>query len=740
MTPEAPDSTYSAIAATREPPSMEIAAEAGVVIGHMLGDRRSIIDPAVEIWTADAAEDLRRRIEDHELIGTDLNQWQKLDQQLAGAAREVVLMAAELVFLREHPLRKSTSTTRREHVERVLQTMAEPVQIPDVMAAWLSQSHRDGGFDGGQAYNGFLWKHLIWIARFVKHWNGLPEERRSAARADPWDLQSEMLASGDDQADIRNTLQFLSRPDVFEPVSSTRMKLLIRNGLSDRIGGPTGEDPQSVDRDLLAIRHALTSEVDGAFGFWYPEVRPLWDDTAPSASGAGPEEPRARHYWMYAPGRDAEMWEEFSSGEIMAIGWDQVGDLSTYANRDAIRAALDPAGTQGSRRNDTLALWQFQHEIEIGDVVFAKRGMSELIGRGIVTSDARFDETRQSYRHVRSVDWTHIGSWVPQHKTAMKTLTDITSYVGYVEDLELLVTGDAEAEPVITESALPIYDKERFLDEVYLADEQYDRLQSLLTRKKNVILAGPPGVGKTFAAKRLAYSMMGIEDPERVQMVQFHQSYSYEDFLMGYRPTESGGFALTEGPFYRFCQAARDDGDRSYFFIIDEINRGNISKIFGELLMLIEADKRGSGLKLLYKNETFTVPKNVHIIGMMNTADRSLAVLDYALRRRFGFFAMEPGFDTAGFAAWQRTVDMPALDRLVTVLTSLNAEIAADPALGAGFRVGHSFLALASPADADEEWLESVVEDEVIPLLDEYWFDDQGRHAEWSARLRAAIR
>jgi 5-methylcytosine-specific restriction protein B len=233
---------------------------------------------------------------------------------------------------------------------------------------------------------------------------------------------------------------------------------------------------------------------------------------------------------------------------------------------------------------------------------------------------------------------------------------------------------------------------------------------------------------------------MGTKDPARVQMVQFHQSYSYEDFMMGYRPTESGGFTLAEGPFYRFCDAARaDDDDRPYFFIIDEINRGNMSKIFGELLMLIEADKRGQDLRLLYKNETFSVPANVHIIGMMNTADRSLAVLDYALRRRFGFFEMPPGFDSAGFGRWQQEAGSPTLDRLVEAVVELNTAIAADPALGQGFAIGHSFLSRPTGSDAEDAWLYSVVEDELIPLLDEYWFDEPTKAEEWAGRLRAAV-
>ena len=166
-------------------------------------------------------------------------------------------------------------------------------------------------------------------------------------------------------------------------------------------------------------------------------------------------------------------------------------------------------------------------------------------------------------------------------------------------------------------------------------------------------MQGAPGVGKTFAAKRLAYSMMGVKDPNRVMMVQFHQSYSYEDFIEGFRPAATG-FELKKGPFYNFCKKAEDDLENDYYFIIDEINRGNLSKIFGELFMLVENDKRGISLQLLYSGDKFSVPENVYIIGMMNTADRSLAMLDYALRRRFAFFEFSPAFQTNGFRKYRQ--------------------------------------------------------------------------------------
>ena len=223
--------------------------------------------------------------------------------------------------------------------------------------------------------------------------------------------------------------------------------------------------------------------------------------------------------------------------------------------------------------------------------------------------------------------------------------------------------------------------------------------------------------------------------------MQFHQSYSYEDFMMGFRPNTQGGFELVNGPFYKFCETAREDPDREYFFIIDEINRGNVSKIFGELLMLIEADKRDNELRLIYSDEFFSVPDNVYLIGTMNTADRSLAAIDYALRRRFGFFNISPAFDSDGFINWKSEQDSQALNELIDTLRALNAEITEDPRLGPGFMVGHSYvLNGASGEDTEEDWLYSVVEDDLIPLVEEYWFDSPSRVDEWAKVLRNAVK
>ena len=277
---------------------------------------------------------------------------------------------------------------------------------------------------------------------------------------------------------------------------------------------------------------------------------------------------------------------------------------------------------------------------------------------------------------------------------------------------------------------------EKFLDEVYITEDDYYTLVNLLMHKKNLIVQGAPGVGKTFMAKRLAYSMMGEKDVSRVMMVQFHQSYSYEDFVMGYRPSKEG-FELRQGSFYQFCKKAEEDSDSDYFFIIDEINRGNLSKIFGELFMLIEADKRGdrNKIQLLYSDELFFIPDNLHIIGLMNTADRSLAMLDYALRRRFAFFDLKPGFESAGFKDYREKLNDSRFDNLILAIKELNEEIKNDESLGEGFRIGHSYLCNLESADN----LDFIVEYELIPLLKEYWFDEQDKVRYWSDKLRSVI-
>lgn len=291
--------------------------------------------------------------------------------------------------------------------------------------------------------------------------------------------------------------------------------------------------------------------------------------------------------------------------------------------------------------------------------------------------------------------------------------------------------------PVLENSVkIKPYSKEKFLEEVYMTDERFDTLVSLLKNKQNLILQGAPGVGKTFAARRLAYAVMKENDDSRIEFIQFHQNYSYEDFIMGYKPNGEG-FELKNGIFYRFCQKAANMPDKPFFFIIDEINRGNMSKIFGELLMLIEKDYRGTKATLAYNGMSFTVPKNLYIIGMMNTADRSLAMIDYALRRRFSFFEMEPGFNSEGFRAYQAKFDNDTFNALVERMKELNKEIAKDSSLGKGFCIGHSYF--CGQNECTDEWMMEVVEYDILPMLSEYWFDEPTKLQHWENILRGVF-
>ena len=442
------------------------------------------------------------------------------------------------------------------------------------------------------------------------------------------------------------------------------------------------------------------------------------------------------HYWIYSPGDGAIYWENFYNAGIMAIGWN-IGNLNEYSSKEQMKRAMkERFNPELSYKNAAHATWQFANEMKPGDIVFVKKGMHLIVGRGVVESNYYYDDNQPDFKNVRKVKWTHKGEWRHPGQAVMKALTDITQYTEYVEKLNALFDSEIEDDVEEAEVTYPPYDEEQFLDEVYMNAENYATLISLVRNKKNVILQGAPGVGKTFAAQRLAYSMMGEKNKDRVMMVQFHQSYSYEDFIMGYRPTENG-FERKAGAFYNFCKKAQDDIENDYFFIIDEINRGNLSKIFGELFMLIENDKRGIGLQLLYSNEKFAVPKNVYIIGMMNTADRSLALLDYALRRRFAFYKMNPGFETDGFKNYQKDLASSKFDSLISTIQSLNEVIASDESLGEGFRIGHSYF--CNLKEATDRALSEIIEFEIIPLLEEYWFDEPNKIKTWSDNLRRAI-
>ena len=329
-------------------------------------------------------------------------------------------------------------------------------------------------------------------------------------------------------------------------------------------------------------------------------------------------------------------------------------------------------------------------DIKVGDMVigYESTPMKQIVTIFRVSAEQDgeriyFEKLEECYSS--SIDFATLNAWFKLKKKEYFSITQGSLFKLTKTEYEFIIDLIHRENPVPTaKKNKDEYSKEKFLDQVYMTEIKYDRLVAVLTRKKNIILQGAPGVGKTYAAKRLAYSIMGEKDDDHIEFVQFHQNYSYEDFIMGYKPVEDG-FELKYGIFYRFCQKAANHPDKDYFFIIDEINRGNMSKIFGELLMLIEADYRETKTTLAYNGLSFSVPKRLHIIGMMNTADRSLAMIDYALRRRFSFFDMEPGFDSEGFIKYQEAFANDTFNTLIDRIKELNREITNDKSLGKGF-------------------------------------------------------
>lgn len=380
-------------------------------------------------------------------------------------------------------------------------------------------------------------------------------------------------------------------------------------------------------------------------------------------------------------------------------------------------------------------------DAKVGDVIIGYESTPVKQIVAIARVSAEQDGERICFRKVEGlaspIDYAMLRECTELEKMEYFSMQQGSLFKLTKKEYECIMDMIREENPVrVSKDGREAYSKEQFLEEVYMPETRFDRLVSVLRRKKNVILQGAPGVGKTFAAKRLAYAMMGEKDESRIEFVQFHQSYSYEDFVMGYKPAEEG-FKLEYGTFYRFCKKAENHPDRDYFFIIDEINRGNMSKIFGELLMLIEDNYRGVKATLAYNGLSFSVPERLYIIGMMNTADRSLAMIDYALRRRFSFFDMEPSFDSKGFIKYQESLANDTFDELIFRIKELNQYIAADKSLGKGFCIGHSYFCGAE--ECTDEWMQDIVEYDILPMLREYWFDDNESLQRWENILRGVF-
>ena len=436
-----------------------------------------------------------------------------------------------------------------------------------------------------------------------------------------------------------------------------------------------------------------------------------------------------KNHWVIGCGVNSNQWENFKKNNLIAIGWDNLGDLSKFKSKqdifDKLKDEYRSDENDPDPRNDALCCYDFVNTMKVNDVVFVKKGTSKLIAYGRIIGDYRYDENLNDYRSIRSVEWINITEKDIKPITG-KTLTNFNKYPETVDLFLKLMSNENNDKREAEE-----------LKDTFFSEEFFNNIIATLKVKKNIILQGPPGTGKTFISKKIANKIAGKK--ENIFSIQFHQSYSYEEFVIGYKPNSEGNFAIQKGSLIQICERAQQNESENFVMFIDEINRANISKVFGELLSLIENDKRGpeNAVKILYSENdmNFYIPSNLYFICAMNTADRSLKMVDYALRRRFSFFEFKPEFNKPEFKNFlkDKNVNAKTIDRIVNNISKVNQQISDDNfELGDGYCIGHSyFCPKGNSSDSfGDQWYEQIIEYEIKPLINEYYFDKPDQASE----------
>ena len=461
--------------------------------------------------------------------------------------------------------------------------------------------------------------------------------------------------------------------------------------------------------------------------------------------------------WLVRAGANGEDDDANLENGLAILGWQEVPDLTGAADRDEVRERVRQGYPDESNRyigSTARQLTSFLLDMREGDIVAlplkTRRGQVAL---GRVAGPYIYEGIDGVERHTRSVDW--IRPDVPRsdfgrdlqgplnfNRTVWRMRRNdadrrISAMMDGSRDPDIDTTEETgePIQPSLDPTGVPPYTLQDIITEgCFLEQSKLETILKRLRAKKNLILQGPPGTGKTWLAKKLAFALIGQKDNSRVRRFQFHPNLSYEDFILGYRPNDESKLTLVKGPFLETVTRARDDQSNDYVIVIEEINRGNPAQIFGEMLTLLEADKRNSdeALRLAYSSsdsdQSVYIPPNVYVIGTMNVADRSIALVDLALRRRFAFVDLEPVFGEV-WRNWVHEQCGIPNDFLASVeqrMTTLNQRIESDRSLGSQFCVGHSYVTPAPGTHIDDpvEWFRDVVHTEIGPLLDEYWFDN----------------
>ena len=700
------------------------------------------------LWTIETLEELTKYFSDNP--DTSNNRfWGKLKNQLAPTSSTAKQLAAEMNwFLLLCPSNISIKN-KRDNIIKIWEWSDEP--FPNSGNPFIDDQILKGIGSSGPGFNNHRWLELAYSIRVCLAFKKLPEDEKNTLILDSWRFAEWLQTIKDSRSrQFRHMLLFLLFPESFERIFS----IGDRKAVVQTFGALSSKEVNKlnaveIDKELFNLRTDLENKYkDQKLDFYRAPLDSQWgdnkktslphklfDDTSSITKTlkefiyqAEVAKSQSTHNYDKSY-RNLRIELSFGQGNYAHIPW-----LGFFEPSQQPRKGIYPVFLLYKEQN-ILVLAYGVSETTNPDLKWNLAQGIETIKEYFMKN---FEIDPKRYGNSLVADVFDLSQEVDYFKLSESLDLVIDQYNLLFNSLNQIPSGYGIA-PYSIEDAL----KDLFIPKLAL-EEMLDRLK----RKHNIILQGPPGVGKTFVAQRLAYAFMNAADPERVAMVQFHASYSYEDFVQGFRPSGTG-FKLKNGIFYEFCSKAENDRDRDYVFIIDEINRTNLSKVFGELLMLIESDKRikkdnsGMSIPLTYSDgltHKFGVPDNLHIIGLMNTADRSLSMVDYALRRRFAFIDLVPGFDVPAFRDFLlvKGIESDLIDRIIKDMADLNSEIEKDRAnLGRGFCIGHSYF--CSPENQIAyKWYQDVIKWEILPLLREYWFDDLKKLESWEQRLLQA--
>jgi 5-methylcytosine-specific restriction protein B len=699
----------------------QVEAAARKILDAGLGRGTSSIEPNVQSWEPESAQELYTRIVENE--DTSRNTFQhKLRLELAGASRATHLLTAELMYLHVLPLQNVTPKTKQQRISTMLSWLRPPAALPADLEDALGTR---GAFSGGAGFNLRIWRQIGWLVSFVEHWWSQPEEVRRVAFRDPWAFQEIVDSLENDQPGIRNSLLYLAFPDTFFPIASQKHKRAIRNAFAALIGGPSGEDAASIDHDLAAVYQIHNAQPGtAAVNYYHEPYASQWQ----KLSGDGD---RA---WLVRPRQAGkEFVELWRTDGFVSLGATHLGEVPPESSRDLVRAAVEE-GYQHLDYAQRLSLATEYHSflsvMKVDDLVATIA--DDRLFVGVVTGVPEYT-AEATARLRRAVAWSaadgvpvgELGAPLPEYLAQQGTVVDLTAALAVVTALTRSETPEPDealpCAPLLSQPIGPPVLRKATTElagRLHIDVPWLQEIIELLQDRQQIVLYGPPGTGKTYIARELARH---VADSDAVRLVQFHPSYSYEDFFEGYRPSKapdgSVGFELHPGPLRQLAADARPDQQRPYILVIDEINRANLAKVFGELYFLLEY--RHDTIRLQYSpGEGFTLPPNVFFIGTMNTADRSIALLDSAIRRRFAFVELHPDEPPVGdlLLRWLQANGNVG-DERAALLVALNAEIGAEDH---DYKIGPSYL--MKPDAEHGDGLHRVWEYSILPLLEEHYY------------------